>query len=139
LVALRKIKNDLYLKVSFQIGGFYNILAGIFLFIFSDSFPSSIVAQFPNPIFLQIIALFLIVVGYFLVYSSQNPKKLVIIGVGSAASRLGYFLIVLVSFFCQDLEIVYLVFGIVDACIAILILIPILLTEGISWHQLRHF
>jgi hypothetical protein len=136
VVALRKIKNDLYLKASFLIGGIYNILSGIILLLFWDSLSTYFEAQRPDPIFIQIIALFLIVIGYFLVYSAQNPREMVIIGVGSVTTRFGYFLIVLVTLLSQDIEIVYLIFGIIDAFIAIIILIPLLLTEGVSWQQL---
>lgn len=139
MVALRKINNDWYLKISFLIGGIYNLLSGIILLLFWDALSSFFEAQRPNPIFIQISALFLIVVGYFLVYAAQNPRKLVIIGVGSATTRLGYFLIALVTLISQDIEIVYLIFGIIDAIIAIIILIPILLTEGVSWQQLWRF
>ncbi|MHA2226236.1 MAG: hypothetical protein ACXAC8_13590 [Candidatus Hodarchaeales archaeon] len=133
---MRKIKNDLYLKASFLIGGIYNILSGIILLLFWDSLSTYFEAQRPDPIFIQIIALFLIVIGYFLVYSAQNPREMVIIGVGSVTTRFGYFLIVLVTLLSQDIEIVYLIFGIIDAFIAIIILIPLLLTEGVSWQQL---
>jgi len=139
VVVLRKIKNDWYLKVSFLIGGTYNLLSGIILLLFWDSFSSFFEAQIPNPIFIQITAVFLIVVGYFLVYAAQNPRELVIIGVGSATTRFGYFLIVLISLIGQDIEIVYLIFGIIDVFIAIIILIPLLLTEGISWQKLWRF
>jgi len=139
VVVLRKIKNDWYLKVSFLIGGTYNLLSGIILLLFWDSLSSFFEAQIPNPIFIQITAVFLIVVGYFLVYAAQNPRELVIIGVGSATTRFGYFLIVLISLIGQDIEIVYLIFGIIDAFIAIIILIPLLLTEGISWQKLWRF
>lgn len=139
MVVLRKIKNDWYLKVSFLIGGTYNLLSGIILLLFWDSLSSFFEAQIPNPIFIQITAVFLIVVGYFLVYAAQNPRELVIIGVGSATTRFGYFLIVLISLIGQDIEIVYLIFGIIDAFIAIIILIPLLLTEGISWQKLWRF
>ncbi len=139
MVVLRKIKNDWYLKVSFLIGGTYNLLSGIILLLFWDSLSSFFEAQIPNPIFIQITAVFLIVVGYFLVYAAQNPRELVIIGVGSATTRFGYFLIVLISLIGQDIEIVYLIFGIIDVFIAIIILIPLLLTEGISWQKLWRF
>lgn len=139
MVILKKIKNDWYLKVSFLIGGTYNLLSGIILLLFWDSLSSLFEAQIPNSIFIQIIAIFLIVVGYFLIYAAQNPRELVIIGVGSATTRLVYFLIALVSLIRQDIEIVYLIFGIIDAFVAIIILIPLLLTEGISWQKLWRF
>jgi len=139
VVILKKIKNDWYLKVSFLIGGTYNLLSGIILLVFWDSLSSFFEAQIPNSIFIQIIAIFLIVVGYFLIYAAQNPRELVIIGVGSATTRLVYFLIALVSLIRQDIEIVYLIFGIIDAFVAIIILIPLLLTEGISWQKLWCF
>jgi len=139
VVVLKKIKNDWYLKVSFLIGGTYNLLSGIILLLFWDSLSSLFEAQIPNSIFIQIIAIFLIVVGYFLVYAAQDPRELVIIGVGSVTTRLVYFLIALVSLISQDIEIVYLIFGIIDAFIAIIILIPLLLTEGISWQKLWRF
>ena len=139
MVILKKIKNDWYLKVSFLIGGTYNLLSGIILLLFWDSLSSLFEAQIPNSIFIQIIAIFLIVVGYFLIYAAQNPRELVIIGVGSATTRLVYFLIALVSLIRQDIEIVYLIFGIIDAFVAIIILIPLLLTEGISWQKLWCF
>jgi hypothetical protein len=76
VVALRKIKNDWYLKVSFLLGGIYNLLSGIILLLFWDSLFSFFEIQIPNPIFIQITALFLLVVGYSLVYAAQNPREL---------------------------------------------------------------
>ncbi|MHA2175981.1 MAG: hypothetical protein ACXABI_14220 [Candidatus Hodarchaeales archaeon] len=136
---MRKIKNDQYLKVSFLIGGTYNIISGVILLLFWDSLFSIFKIHIPTPIFIQITALFLIVIGYFLVYAAQNSRELFVIGVGSATTRLGYFLIALVSLIRQDIEIIYLIFGIIDALIAIIILILVLLTEEVSWQKLWRF
>lgn len=136
---LKRISNNLFLKLSFLISGLYNISAGIFLLFFGEFVSSFFEVQKPELIFIQIIALFLIVVGYFLVYAAQNPQKLAIIGFGSVVTRLGYFLIVILTLISQGLEIVYLLFGLIDAIIAIIILIPLILTEGVTWRQLWYF
>jgi hypothetical protein len=48
-------------------------------------------------------------------------------------------LVALVTLINQDVEIMYFLFGIIDAFIAVIILIPILLTEGVSWQKLWRF
>ncbi|MFX1282423.1 MAG: hypothetical protein ACFFB5_02165 [Promethearchaeota archaeon] len=136
---LKRINNDLFLKLSFLIGGLYNISMVILLLFFGEFFSSYVEVQKPELIFIQFTALFLIIVGYFLVYAAQNPQKLVIIGFGSVVTRLGYFSIVILTLISQGLEIVYLLFGLIDAIIALIILIPLILTEGVSWRQLWHF
>ncbi|MFW9779524.1 MAG: hypothetical protein ACFFE8_11770 [Candidatus Heimdallarchaeota archaeon] len=133
---MRKIKNDWYLRVSFLLGGSYNLLSGIILLLFWDALFSFFSVNKPEPIFVQITGLFLIVVGYFLIYAAQDPRELMIIGIGSVTTRLAYLVIVLVTLAVQNLDNLYLLMGIVDAAIAILILILLLLTDGVMWRRL---
>ncbi|MFX1253490.1 MAG: hypothetical protein ACFFCZ_17910 [Promethearchaeota archaeon] len=136
---MKRTKNDVYLKLSFFIGGIYNIVMGFILIFFYETLLSLFEIQHTEIIFVQTTALFLIVVGYLLIYAVQNPRKLAIIGMTSVVTRLVYFITIIFNFISQGTEIVYLLFGLIDGIIALIILIPLLLTEGVSWKQIWHF
>ena len=69
---MKKFADDRYLRIAFLIGGIYDLVLGITLLIFSDFFVEFLNVTKPdNMIFTQINGLFLIAVGYFLIYSIQ--------------------------------------------------------------------
>ncbi|MFX1533534.1 MAG: hypothetical protein ACFFDI_04800 [Promethearchaeota archaeon] len=137
---MKKFTTDRYLKAAFIIGGIYDIILGISSLFFTNFLATLFSVSIPDPlIFPQVTGIFLIVVGYFLIYASQDARKLVFIGMGSCIIRFSFALIVLLTWFTQGIEVFYLLLGITDTLTGFLILLPLLLTEDVSWRQLWQF
>jgi len=61
------------------------------------------------------------------------------IGLGMVILRFSYLLIAIIGVINKDLELIYLVIGVSDAIMALVLLIPIILTEGTSVKQLWQY
>ncbi|MHA2246706.1 MAG: hypothetical protein ACXADY_17315 [Candidatus Hodarchaeales archaeon] len=137
---MKKFADDRYLRIAFLIGGIYDLILGISLLFFSDFLIELLNITKPdNMIFTKINGLFLITVGYFLIYARQNVRKLAFIGFGSAFIRFSYACIVLITWITQEIELVYLIVGITDGLTAIILLIPLLMTDDVTWKQIWQF
>jgi len=91
----------------------------------------------PEPIILpQTIGVFLIIIGYFLLIATQDVKRFVFIGVGSVVIRLGYATLVILTWLTSEIETGYILVAMTDTLTAIILLVPILLTEEVSWKHL---
>jgi hypothetical protein len=131
----KKFTDDRYLKIAFAIGGFYDILLCVTMF-FPDLTSTLLNVTKPDPIiFSYTSGLFLIIIGSFLLLATQDVQRLVFIGIGSVVIRLGYAILV---FFLLPvgIEIVYILVAVTDTITAILLIVPIILTEGVIWKQL---
>ncbi|MHA2299079.1 MAG: hypothetical protein ACXADA_23880 [Candidatus Hodarchaeales archaeon] len=134
---MKKFATERYLKAVYLISGVYDLILGIASVIFADSFLDLFnVSHSDPPIFLQISGLFLITVGYFLIYSSQKPKEFVFIAVGSVFVRLSYALIIIVTMLSQIIEPFYVLFAITDGITGLIIILALVFTEDISFHQI---
>ncbi|UCG03990.1 MAG: hypothetical protein JSW11_08375 [Candidatus Heimdallarchaeota archaeon] len=134
---LKRFSDDRYLKIAFLIGGVYDILLGVTLLVFPDLTASLLQITKPKPIlWVQTIGIFLIFVGYFLLIATQDVQRLVFIGVGSSVIRLGYAALVIWAILTTGIEMGYILTAITDTITAIILLIPIILTEDVSWRQL---
>ncbi|MFX0050815.1 MAG: hypothetical protein ACFE9L_20220 [Candidatus Hodarchaeota archaeon] len=136
-MSLKKFSNDRYLKIAFLIGGIYDIVFGLPMLILPNLVVTILNIAKPEPIIqLQTIGAFLIFVGYLLLMASQDGRRLAFIGVGSAVKRLGYVILVVLAWLTIGIDLGYILVAITDTLIAIIILVPIALTEGISWKNL---
>jgi len=134
---LKRFADDRYLRIAFIISGISDILLGLPMIISPDFVFTLLNVTKPEPtITVQLIGLFLVAVGYFLLFAIQNVRKFIFIGVGSAAVRLGYAALVLLTFLTLEIEMGYIFVAMTDIIIAIILLVPIALTEGISWKHL---
>lgn len=140
LLAMKKTMNERYLAITFVIGGIYDIILGISLLFFVDLLSEILDEPKPDPlIFTQVSGVFLIVIGYFLLYAAQSPRKLAFVGAGSVVARLSYSIIVLSTWLLDEISIIYVFFGLTDALTALLILLALLLTDAITYRQLWEF
>ena len=138
-MSLKKFADDRYLRIAFIIGGIYDILLGIPMLFLPDLTATLLNVIKPEPIlWAQVIGLFLIIVGYFLLVATHDVRKFVFIGVGSALVRLGYATLVILSWFTIGIETGYILVATTDALTAIILLVPIILTEDVSWKNLWH-
>ena len=78
-----------FLKIAYLIGGYYDILLSMgLLFLNGVLFP---IFDLPIPselIFVQVLGLFLLVIGVFLIYTADNAKDYYFVGLGSAFVRI---------------------------------------------------
>ena len=143
---MKKLTTDRFLKLSFIIGGAYDLILGISILFFPDLMIKVLdlinfsVTRPENMLFAQTSALFLIAVGYMLLYSGyQTPIKFAFIGYSSAIIRFGYAFIVLFSAATEGVESGFLLIAITDLLTGLLLLIALVMTEGVSWKQLWEF
>ncbi len=138
---MKKFKDDQVLKTAFYLGGVYDLLLGIGLLFFSDLVVSILSITKPdNMIFVQLTGLFLLFAGYCLCYAGYfDVKKMAFIGLGMVILRFSYLLIAIIGVINKELELIYLVIGFSDAIMALVLLIPIILTEGASVKQLWRY
>jgi hypothetical protein len=130
----KKFTGERYLKIAFAIGGIYDIVLGISMF-FPDLTSELLKVTKPDPIiFSYTNGLFLIIIGSFLLIATQNVRKLVFIGIGSVIIRLGYAVLVLILL-PAGIEMAYILIAATDTLTAIMLLVPIVLTDGITWKQ----
>ena len=136
-MSFKRISDDRYLKIAFLIGGIYDVLLGLPLLFLPDFTATLLSVTKPEPIiWAQTIGLFLIFVGYYLLMAIPDVKRLVFIGVGSIVIRLGYATLVLLALMTYGIETGYILIAITDTLTAFILLIPIILTEDVSWNQL---
>lgn len=134
---MQKLSDDRPLKVAFLIGGVYDIILGIGLLFFVDLLAKLLDASKPEPrIFAHLVGLFLITVGYFLLYAAQDPRRLAFIGAASSLIRLLYALLVVLTWINQDIETLYLITALTDVITGLMLLGALLLTNGIAFKQL---
>ncbi len=138
---MKKFKDDQVLKTAFYLGGVYDLLLGVGLLFFPDLIVSILSITKPNNmIFVQLTGLFLLFAGYCLCYAGYfNVKKMTFIGLGMVILRFSYLIIAIIGVINKELELIYLVVGISDAIMALVLLIPIILTEGTSVKQLWQY
>lgn len=134
---IKRISDDRYLKIAFLIGGIYDLLLGVPLLFFPDFTATLLNVTKPEPIiWAQTIGIFLIIVGYLLLIATQDVRRLVFIGVGSIVIRLGYVTLVLFALMSSGIETGYALIAMTDTLTAIILLIPIVLTEDVTWSHL---
>ena len=127
-----------FIKIGFIIGGLYDIILGIGVIFFSDLMVELFSITKPNNmIFIYISGLFLILVGYILIYATfRNIEDFYFIGVGSFIVRISYFFIVILIWLTEGIEIAYVLVGCTDAITGFMILIPMLLVDSNAWKQI---
>ncbi len=127
-------RNEQLLKLSYMIGGIYDLTLGFGLFFFSDFLISFFNISKPdNMLFAYTSGLFLFTVGYYLIYAaSHEPENFLFIGFGSAFVRISFTVIVLITWLDGGIEGLYLVVGFMDLFTGILLLIPVLKTKTFS-------
>lgn len=135
---MSKFSDVKFIKIGFLIGGIYDLLLGIGVLFFSDLMVDFFgIAKPDNMIFVYISGLFLILVGYILIYAAyRNVEDFLFIGLGSCIIRFSYFAIVVFIWLTDGIEVMYVLVGCTDALTGLFILIPTLLVDKNAWKQL---
>ncbi|MFX0116448.1 MAG: hypothetical protein ACFFB3_17995 [Candidatus Hodarchaeota archaeon] len=140
LLDMQKASNDSFLKFAFLFSGIYDIILGLALLFFVDPLSELLDFTKPEPPFFgHTLGIFLVVMGYFLIYAIQDPRKMAFIGAGSFVVRFAYSAIIFLLWFSQEIDTLYLLLGITDTLTGALILFALLATETFSFKQLWKF
>ncbi|MFX0172917.1 MAG: hypothetical protein ACFE9L_13460 [Candidatus Hodarchaeota archaeon] len=130
---MKKLTDDRLLKLTFLIGGIYDLILGVGVIFFSDFLMAFFNLTKPNNmLFVFLTGVFLIVMGYFQIYALQDVQKLAFIGFGAIIVRLVYAIIIVFNSFTIGIEQAYLLTTFTDILTGLLLLISLMLTEGIS-------
>lgn len=135
------LKDDQTLKLAFLIGGIYDLILGFGLVFIPDIVIELIRVffQFTKPdnmLFVQLTGLFLILIGYLLIYSCQDVKKYAFIGFGSTFVRFSYFIIAVFGLIGGNLETPYLLISFTDFLTGLFLLLTLLYNEDIPISKL---
>jgi Na+-driven multidrug efflux pump len=131
------LKNDQILQMAFLVSGIYDLFLGVGVLFFSDMLISIFGISKPdNMTFVLLTGLFLLFAGYCQIYAGYHDvKKMVFVGLGMVVLRFSYLILAVLGFFSGELEYAYLAIGLTDGIMAVVLLIPIHLTEGTSISQ----
>lgn len=129
-----EFSDEKLLKISYLIGGIYDSILGLGLIFLSDPIVSIFEISKPdNMIFVYTCGIFLLVVGYFLLFAAfhETPQYL-FIGFGSAVVRLFFGIIVIFLWLERSVEDIYLIFAFTDSLTGIFLLFAILKGRSFS-------
>ncbi|MFW9995052.1 MAG: hypothetical protein ACFFD4_23645 [Candidatus Odinarchaeota archaeon] len=133
---MKRFKTDSWLKIAYLTAGVYDIVLGVGLVFLAKPFSLISGVSLPDSlIFVQVSGLFLITMGYFLIYSCRNPKNFVFVGVGSAFVRFSYVMIIILALLVGTIESAFVFLAATDGLTGLFILLVLVLTEGISWRK----
>ena len=103
------------IKFIFIFAGVYDIILGIFSLFLTDYLAVLLNIPSPRPlIFPQISGLFLIALGYLLLYATKDISKFAFIGFASLIVRYSFVLIVILTILTQKIELIYLFIAFTD-------------------------
>jgi hypothetical protein len=137
---MKKLTDDRLLKLVFLIGGIYDLILGIGVIFFSDFLIAFFNLTTPNNmLFVYLTGVFLTVLGYFQFYALQDVQKLAFVGFGAIVVRLFYAIIIVFTSFTIGIEHAYLVTAFTDVLMGLFLLIPLMLTEGISIQRMWEY
>ncbi len=133
-----KLTDPKFIRIGYFIGGIYDIILGLGVIIVPDLLISIFQINKPNTmVFVYSSGLFLLVVGYYLLYACfHDVTNYLFIGFGSSMVRLAFALIVLLLWLTEGIEAAYILIAFTDTLTGVLILLPIIATNGISRQEL---
>ena len=127
-----------FIKLGFFIGGIYDLILGFGAIFLSDLLISIFGINKPdNMIFVYISGLFLLLVGYFLLYACfHDVTNYLFIGFGSSVVRFAFALIIILFWITEGVEFVYILIACTDTVTGLFIFIPILFNNGLTRKEL---
>ncbi|PWI49543.1 hypothetical protein CEE45_01750 [Candidatus Heimdallarchaeota archaeon B3_Heim] len=127
-----------FIKLGFLIGGIYDLLLGFGVIFFSDLLISIFgIVKPDNMIFVYISGLFLLLVGYFLLYACfHDVTNYLFIGFGSSIVRFAFALIVILLWITEGVELSYVLIACTDTVTGLFIFLPIIFNNGLTRKEL---
>jgi hypothetical protein len=112
------------IKLIFLIAGIYDIILGLMTLFLTDYLAVLLDTPTPSPLlFPQATGLFLIALGYLLIYALKDIKKYAFIGFASLFVRYSFVLIIILTVMTQTVEIIYLFIALTDFITGTLLLV----------------
>ncbi len=113
------------LKFSYLLGGYYDIVLGIgILFLYKFLFPIFLLPIPDEILFIQVIALFLLAIGFYLLYTSNKAEDFIFVGIGSIFVRFVFAILVLIKI--TEVDTGFIILATTDTITGLVILYPIL-------------
>ncbi len=120
---MKMFSNKNFLKISYVIGGVYDVLLGIGVLFFRNFLLTFIHESIPNVAQISdALGLFLIAYGYLLLDESQKSDPRINIGLTSALVRIIFFLSVVYYAVFYTVELLYIILASTDLLTGLLIL-----------------
>lgn len=117
------------LKVSRMIyifAGIYDIILGLIALFLIEDLSELIGIAIPTPLIIsQTLGLFLIAMGYLLIYASTDIVQYAFIGIISAFVRISYVILLLISAIYETIELVYIFIGLGDGITGFLLFLAV--------------
>lgn len=118
------------IKLIFLIAGVYDIILGIGSLFLTESLSNFFNTPIPYPLlYPQVIGLFLLALGYMLIFAAKDIKKFAFIGFASLFVRYSFVLIILLTSMSQTVDFIYFVIAFTDFLTGTLLLISLLSKE----------
>lgn len=122
-----KVENLNLLKISFVIGGIYDISLGFGLLLLRNLLSSILKLTNINiPIIADALGLFLIGYGVLLINEPQSTDPHISIGLTSAVIRICYFFLVFYYFFFSKIEVFYIFLAFTDLATGLFIILGLI-------------
>lgn len=117
-------QKHLILRVVFIIAGVYDVVLGLTLLFGRDIMVGLFNVVPPSPYLIaQTCGLFLVTVGYLLLYAANAPETYAFVGLGSAFVRLSFGVLVSLSIMTGNPpDVLYILFGLTDSLTGLLLL-----------------
>ena len=113
-------------KISYQIGGLYDLLLGFGVLFLRNYVLSYFHQTIPNiPQIVDALGLFLVAYGFLLLDESRRNDPRFTIGLSSAIVRIVFFLLIILYTFISKVEILYILFALTDLLTGLIILFGI--------------
>ncbi|MHA2169225.1 MAG: hypothetical protein ACXAB7_04970 [Candidatus Kariarchaeaceae archaeon] len=126
-----------FLSKAFIIGGIYDLILGFPLLLFYKRLQDLFNVDEPEPnIFIPITALFLLAVGYLLLYTAPQAESYVFVGISSAFVRIGFAITVFVTLLIDDIHWIFVFFAITDILTATLLIYPVFADPTLNFQLL---
>ena len=114
------------LKISYQIGGLYDLFLGTGILFFRNYLLTFLHQTIPNiPQIVDALGLFLIAYGFLLLDESRKDDLRLNIGLTSAIVRIVFFCIVIFYIMVSKVEILYIIFAVTDLLTGLFIIFGI--------------
>ncbi|MHA1991582.1 MAG: hypothetical protein ACXACX_15030 [Candidatus Hodarchaeales archaeon] len=103
------------IKLIFIIAGIYDIILGLMTLFLTEYLAILLKNSVPSPLlFPQATGLFLLALGYMLIYATKDIKKYAFIGFASLFVRYSYVVIIILTTITQTVDPIYLLIALTD-------------------------
>ncbi|MHA2100834.1 MAG: hypothetical protein ACW99A_19350 [Candidatus Kariarchaeaceae archaeon] len=122
---------------AFIVGGIYDLVLGFPLLFFSKQLIELFDIDDLEPnIFIPITGLFLLAIGYLLLYTARQAEDYIFVGISSAFVRMGFSITVIITLVRDDIHWIFVLFAITDILTVILLIYPVIADPALKFQIL---